>query len=142
MEPNDPRIPPDPEDPRVPSFERLEVPTPVPTVTRRRTATVSTAGAVLVISGMLNLLVFALLRSEGGMALLHLLLGLLQLGAAALVLLLRPEGRWLGAVLGGAGIVLGVLQAPEDAMSGLTTIAVNAFVIYALASSGPSFARR
>jgi hypothetical protein len=39
------------------------------------------------------------------------------------------------------GIVLGLVRATSTPASGLVSILLSAFVIYALASSGPSFRR-
>jgi hypothetical protein len=39
------------------------------------------------------------------------------------------------------GIGLGIARASSTPASGLVTILLNAFVIYALASSGPAFRR-
>jgi hypothetical protein len=50
-------------------------------------------------------------------------------------------GRWLGIVLAVVGIGLGIARASSTPASGLVTILLNAFVIYALASSGPAFRR-
>jgi hypothetical protein len=67
--------------------------------------------------------------------------GSLQAVAGVLVLLLRQSGRWLGIVLAVVGIGLGIARASSTPASGLVTILLNAFVIYALASSGPAFRR-
>ena len=58
-----------------------------------------------------------------------------------LVLLLRQSGRWLGIVLAVVGIGLGIARASSTPASGLVTILLNGFVIYALASTGPAFRR-
>ncbi len=67
--------------------------------------------------------------------------GALQAVAGLLVVLLRQNGRWLGLVLAVVGIGLGIARASSTPASGLVTILLNGFVIYALASSGPAFRR-
>jgi hypothetical protein len=65
----------------------------------------------------------------------------LALVAAALVAMLHPLGRPVGIALGCLGLVVGLLSARSSPANGLATMALNGFVIYALASSGPSFRR-
>ena len=67
--------------------------------------------------------------------------GALQAVAGLLVVLLRQSGRWLGIALGVVGIGLGIARASSTPASGLVTILLNGFVIYALASTGPAFRR-
>ncbi|HEX6843514.1 MAG TPA: hypothetical protein VF235_00215 [Actinomycetota bacterium] len=123
------------------SFEDFENPVPAPSARPRRSGIVVTAAAVLAVNGLLNVLLVALFRPSGSIVWLYLALGALQVGAAVLVVLLRPIGRTLGLVLGGLGIVLALVRAPDDALSALLSVALNAFVLYALGVSGPSFRR-
>lgn len=135
----------DPPDPTEPaprsSFEDFEIPVPTPTTAPSRPGIVITAAVVLAISGLLNVL-FVVLFSPGGAAVpLLLALGAVQLVAVGMILALLPAGRWLGIGLGAIGIVLGLARASDDAVSALFSVALNAFVIYALGVSGPSFRR-
>ena len=119
--------------------------------TGHRTAILITAAVVLFAGALFAVLYVVLLlpfaSSEKGSsvsgALVGFLLvyGLLQAVAGVLVVLLRQSGRWLGIVLAVVGVGLGIARASSTPASGLVTILLNAFVIYALASSGPAFRR-
>jgi uncharacterized membrane protein HdeD (DUF308 family) len=78
---------------------------------------------------------------SGGAVAVLIAYGIGQAVAGVLVLMLVPFGRWLGIVVGIVGIVLGLVRATSTPASGLVSILLSAFVIYALASSGPSFRR-
>jgi hypothetical protein len=119
--------------------------------TGHRTAILITAAVVLFAGALFAVLYVVLLlpfaSSEKGSSVSGALVGFLlvygslQAVAGVLVLLLRPSGRWLGIVLAVVGIGLGIARASSTPASGLVTILLNAFVIYALASSGPAFRR-
>ena len=119
--------------------------------TGHRTAILITAAAVLFAGALFAVLYVVLLlpfaSSEkgssvsGALVVFLLVYGSLQAVAGVLVLLLRQSGRWLGIVLAVVGIGLGIARASSTPASGLVTILLNAFVIYALASSGPAFRR-
>jgi hypothetical protein len=119
--------------------------------TGHRTATLITAAVVLFAGALFAILYVVLLlpfaSSEKGSSVSGALVGFLlvygslQAVAGVLVLLLRQSGRWLGIVLAVVGIGLGIARASSTPASGLVTILLNAFVIYALASSGPAFRR-
>ena len=119
--------------------------------TGHRTAILIT-GAVVLFAGALFAVLYVVLllpfaSSEKGSSVsgslvgFLLVYGLLQAAAGVLVVLLRQSGRWLGIVLAVVGIGLGIARASSTPASGLVTILLNAFVIYALASSGPAFRR-
>ena len=119
--------------------------------TGHRTAILVTAAVVLFAGALFAVLYVVLLlpfaSSEKGSSVSGALVGFLlvygslQAVAGVLVLLLRQSGRWLGIVLAVVGIGLGIARASSTPASGLVTILLNAFVIYALASSGPAFRR-
>jgi hypothetical protein len=119
--------------------------------TGHRTAILVTAAVVLFAGALFAVLYVVLLlpfaSSERGSSVSSALVGFLlvygslQAVAGVLVLLLRQSGRWLGIVLAVVGIGLGIARASSTPASGLVTILLNAFVIYALASSGPAFRR-
>ena len=119
--------------------------------TGHRTAILITATVVLFAGALFAVLYVVLLlpfaSSEKGSSVSGALVGFLlvygslQAVAGVLVLLLRQSGRWLGIVLAVVGIGLGIARASSTPASGLVTILLNAFVIYALASSGPAFRR-
>jgi hypothetical protein len=119
--------------------------------TGHRTAILITAAVVLFAGALFAVLYVVLLlpfaSSEKGSSVSGALVGFLlvygslQAVAGVLVLLLRQSGRWLGIVLAVVGIGLGIARASLTPASGLVTILLNAFVIYALASSGPAFRR-
>jgi len=118
--------------------------------TGRRTAILITATVVLFAGAAFAVLYVAVLvpfasssgASISGVAIVFLITyGVAQAAAAVLVLLLLPAGRWFGILVGAIGIVLGLVRATSTPASGLVSILLSAFVIYALASSGPSFRR-
>jgi hypothetical protein len=126
---------------RYEDFDLADVPaaTPAP---RRRTPTITVAALVLAISGVLPLITVFAFRPEGAAAIAFLVLGVAEIAGAALVATLRPLGRPFGLALGCVGVVLGIVSAAQSPANGLVTIALNGFVIYALASSGAAFRRR
>jgi hypothetical protein len=140
MDPNEPIEPAEAPSGRS-RFEDFEIPVPAVAPRPHRPGIVLTAAVVLVISGLLNVLLVVLFKPVGAAVVLYLALGAMQLVAGALVVGLVPLGRSLGLVLGGLGIVLGLVRAPNDAVSALLSVALNAFVLYALGVSGPSFRR-
>jgi hypothetical protein len=119
--------------------------------TGHRTAILITAAVVLFAGALFAVLYVVLLlpfaSSEKGSSVSGALVGFLlvygslQAVGGVLVLLLRQSGRWLGIGLAVVGIGLGIARASSTPASGLVTILLNAFVIYALASSGPAFRR-
>jgi hypothetical protein len=145
----------EPQEPRRSSFEDLsdlELHTRKDAVaTGRRTAILTTAVVVLFAGSLFAVLYVVLLvpfasssgtaSISGGAIAVLVAYGVAQALAAVLVLLLIPAGRWLGIVVGIAGVVLGLVRATSTPASGLVSILLSAFVIYALASSGPSFRR-
>ena len=154
--PEDPTEPPGSGSASPPSGSRFEDLTnfevPVDAVaTGDRTAILITAAVVLFAGALFAVLYVVLLlpfaSSEKGSSVSGALVGFLlvygslQAVAGVLVLLLRQSGRWLGIVLAVVGIGLGIARASSTPASGLVTILLNAFVIYALASSGPAFRR-
>ncbi len=108
---------------------------------RRRTPTLTVAAIVLGFSGVLPLLTVFLFDVGGTAALALGVLGVLALVAAALVAMLHPLGRPVGIAIGCLGLVVGLVSARSSPANGLVTMGLNGFVIYALASSGPSFRR-
>jgi hypothetical protein len=132
---------PEPEPSRRASFEDFETPTPTPVSRGGRTGILITAAVVLAVSGLLNLLFILLFRPEGGTVALYVVFGVLSLVAAAAVIVRHPVGRVLGVAIAAAGIILAVTRASDDAVAALLSIALNAFVLYALGVSGPSFRR-
>jgi hypothetical protein len=104
-------------------------------------AVVLFAGAVFALLSVVLLAEFSTASISGAAVAFVVAYGILEAVTGVLVLLLVPAGRWLGMFLGIAGIVLGGVLASSAPTSGLVSILLNAFVIYALASSGPSFRR-
>jgi hypothetical protein len=118
------------------------VPTPRPAAPTRP-GLVTGAGAILLVSGFLNLLVGAI-SAQGGatfvmpgggvggdaVAFVLVGMGVLQLLAGWLVLRLRQAGRILAIVLATLGIVAGLLQLGSSGATGLLSILLNAFVLY------------
>jgi hypothetical protein len=132
------------------SFEDLsdlELERATTVTTGGRTAILITAAVVLFAGAVFALLSIVLVAEFSSASISHaavgflLAYGILQAIAGVLVLLLLPAGRWLGIFLGVAGIGLGAVLASSAPGSGLVSILLSGFVIYALASSGPSFRR-
>lgn len=119
----------------------LSIPPPSAAAPRRRTPFLVFAAVVLAFAGLELLLIAPLIWDQTSAAGLLVVLGLAELTGAVLVALLHPLGRPLGIVLGILGVVLGLVQATSSPANGLVTMGLNGFVIYALASSGPSFRR-
>jgi hypothetical protein len=144
----------DPQRPRPSSFEDLsdlDVHAQRDAVaTGQRTAILITASVVLLAGALFAILYVVLLvpfassdtsTVSGGAVAVLIAYGIGQAVAGVLVLMLVPFGRWLGIVVGIVGIVLGLVRATSTPASGLVSVLLSAFVIYALASSGPSFRR-
>jgi hypothetical protein len=163
MDPNDPNDRPPPADPDPPDeaprfskYERFDIPVPIPAKgPKRRPPVVTTAAVVLLVSALFYGLGVALLEMAGSSGnklagvqlsssastVLFLGLGAFQAAAGLLVLALRPVGRTLGITLAIVGIALALLGAASDAVNTLLSLALNGFVIYALATSRSSFTR-
>ena len=154
--PSDPAKLPGPEPSSKPPGSRFEdlsdFEVPVDAVaTGHRTPILITAAVVLFAGALFAVLYLVLLlpfvSSDRGSSVsavvvgFLLVYGALQAVAGLLVLLLRQSGRWLGIVLAVVGIGLGIARASSTPASGLVTILLNGFVIYALASTGPAFRR-
>ncbi len=127
--------------PRRSSYEDLEVPTPLPSK-GSRPPILTTAAIVLMVAGVMNALYFALFRPEGATAIVVVLVAVAQVMAATLILLRHPTGKLAGIGMGAIGVVLGIARVPADAASGLITIVLSAFVIWAVAVNGAAFRRR
>jgi hypothetical protein len=123
-------------------YEDYDIETPVSaTPVGRRTPALTLATVVLALSGVLPLLTIVLFQPPRNTAIALGVLGVAEVAGAILVGLLRPIGRPVGIVLGIVGVVLGIVTARSSAANGLVSIGLSAFVIYALASSGPAFRR-
>lgn len=137
--------PPSEEEPRRSRFEDLsDIQVPAPTRGRpaARPAIVTTAAVVLFVSALINGAGAALLSPQGFSLWATAGLAAIQMVSAVSVALLVPAGRPVGIVAGVFGVVVGLSVASEGAaVSGLITMALNGFVVYALAASGPAFRR-
>jgi hypothetical protein len=144
----------DPQPPRRASFEDLsdlDAHAAETVATGRRTAILITASVVLLAGALFAVLYVVLLvpfasssgpsTISGTSVALLIAYGFAQAVAGILVLMLLPIGRWIGITVGVVGIVLGLIRAASTPASGLVSILLSAFVIYALAASGPSFRR-
>jgi hypothetical protein len=123
-------------------YEDFELPVPGEVQRRRiRTPTLVMAAVVLGVSGVLPVITVVAFHPGGAAAPALLVLGAAELVACVLVARLHPAGRFLGLILGGLGIVIGLVTARTSPANGLVTMGLNGFVIYALASSGAVFRR-
>src|SRR5262249_650441 len=115
--------------------------------TGRRTAILITASVVLfagAVFALLSLVLVSRFSTEttsvsGTTVALVLVYGTVQAIAGILVLLLVPFGRWLGIAVAAGGVMVG--GGAWARTNGVVSILLSALVIYALASSGPSFRR-
>lgn len=136
--------PPGEDEPSRSRFEDLsDLTVPVaPRGRRSRPAIVTTSAIVLFVSGLMNAIVAVALTPEGTALWLSAGLAISQGVGALLVVLLVPIGRPIGITLGAVGVVVGFAAAADGSVtSGLMTMALSGFVIYALAASGPAFRR-
>jgi hypothetical protein len=137
-------------------FERWDVSMPVPApkeASPTRSSTVTTAAAILVLIGVFVAAVALVFVPGGGIefggsrvsettALVGLLLtASAYVTAGVLVYRRHPTGRILGILVGVVGLLFGIVQLPSSGAAGLPTLAVNGFLIWALASGGASFRR-
>jgi hypothetical protein len=135
-----PATPPD-EPPRRSSFEDFEIPVPAAIPRGRRPAVITTATVVLAVAGLMNVLYVLLFGGSASQAVLFLLLGAAQLVTAALLVVMAPIGRTAALAVGGIGILLGFVQAIQAPTSGLMSMALNGFVVWAAFAGGPAFRR-
>jgi len=128
-----------------PSAPGMQVPTPVAGPPRRPGPVTGAAWALIVI-GVLTLLaglfVSGLGIEVGAVAVVMtivLAIGAGNVLAGVLVLRLSPIGRVLGFVFAGLGLVGGIAQLGRSAGSSIITLAVDGFILWALATNGDSF---
>jgi hypothetical protein len=107
---------------------------------KRRTPTLTVAAVVLLVAGLMGLGV-AWIARDSALSVAVAAFGAAEVVCAVLVLLLVPAARVAAIVLASVGIVIGLLQARETPVNGLISLALYAYVIYAMASSGPAFRR-
>jgi hypothetical protein len=135
------------------------VPAPRPaTAPASRPAALTGAAAILMIAGVM-ILYFGVMQltgdgvdidapfldSEGAgrvVALVLVVQGCLSVLAGWLILRLRPAGRILGIVITAVGIVSALVQLRRSGSSGFLTLALDAFVLYALLTYGFLFKPR
>jgi hypothetical protein len=160
--PNDARLPdplpPDPPSPvpgpiPSPAPEPLgfSIPTPRP-AENRRSSRITAAGIVLLLTGVLAVVGLVIVlstsnagtgKTEGrltfGAALVFFSLAAINLIAATLVLRLRPNGRMIGFIAAGIGIVVGLGSLASSPSRGLLTLALDGFVAWVLLTEGDAF---
>jgi hypothetical protein len=127
----------------------VPVPRPGPP---RRPGVVTGAAVILIVAGILAAVAGLFVLNGGGalevpgadtdggvetlVALGFLALGAFDVVAGVLVLRLSSAGRVLGIVIAGLGILTGLAQLGSSGSSGLLSIALYAFVLYALIAYG------
>jgi hypothetical protein len=137
----EPPATPSPEDRPKSSFENYEIPVPAQPAKPRRPAVVGTAAIVLFVAGAMNLLTAFFFDQTGLAVALFAMVGLAQVATAVLLVLMSPIARPAGFAMGALGVVMGLVQAIEAPTAGIMSMALSAFVIYAVAAAGPSFRR-
>ena len=94
-------------------------------------------------SGVLTVLFTIFFFDVSGSAVFYVLLTIavaaITIWAGVQVLQLREQGRMLGLVLAGIGVVFALLALLRGAPVSVINLALNGFVLYALASSAPAF---
>jgi hypothetical protein len=134
------------------------VPAPRPATPASRPPALTGAAAILMIAGAMVLYFGVMhlvgdgvdidapfLSSEGAGRVVSLVLvvqGCLSLLAGWLILRLRPAGRVLGIIMTAVGIVSALVQLRRSGSSGFLTLALDAFVLYALLTYGFLFKQR
>lgn len=124
----------------------------------RRPGAVTGAAAILMIAGALSVVFGSMSLSGDRVAIdaaflenesarrvasaVLVLLGALALLAGWLILRLRPAGRTLGIAVALLGILSGLAQIRTTGSAGLLTLALDAFVLYALIAYGFVFRPR
>ncbi len=136
-----------PDDP-FPGTPGFQVPVPM-SGPPRRPGPVSVAGWALVVIGALTVLAGLFLSSIGidesavAVAMIIVLaMGAGNILAGVLVLRLRPLGRTLGFVFAGLGFVGGLAQLSGRPGSAIVTLAVDGFILWALATNRQAFVRQ
>src|SRR5947209_5440112 len=145
--------PPDPEPAPKPDPGPLgfAVPTPRPARGLRSTR-ITAAGVVLLLAGVLEAIGLVVLlstnhagagKAEGqltlGEALVLFSLATINLLAATLVFRLRPNGRMIGLIAAGTGIVVGLAKLASSPGSGLSTIVHEGFVVWVDLTAADAF---
>jgi hypothetical protein len=111
-----------------------------------RPGVVTAAGIILIVAGGLGV-IFGLLAFAGAavsglfvvLAIILLAIGAVEIYAGVLVLQLRERGRIIGLVAAGVGALLNVLFLIQGDFSQIIGLALNGFVIWALATNQQYF---
>jgi hypothetical protein len=133
-------LPPPPSEPYQPSgqpYSGIPVPRPGPP---RRPGVVTGAAVILIVAGVLAIVAgFVVLNGSGALEVPGadaFGLGALDIVAGLLIMRLSSGGRVLGIVIAVLGILSGLAQLSSSGSSGLLSIALYAFVLYALLAYG------
>jgi hypothetical protein len=141
----------DPTSPEDPHTSDLEVPVPR-SAPPRRSPRLTAAAGVLLLTGVLDVVGFALVISSShdatggiqrgfvrGEAIALLALAAMNALAGLLVLRLRPNGRTLGLFVGAVGVLIGLASLGSSPAQGLPTLVIAGFVVWVLATEGSAF---
>jgi len=149
---NDTPTPPSPDPlPGVPAPRPATAPASRPAALTGAAAILMIAGVMILYFGVMQLMGDGVdidapfLESEGAgrvVALVLVVQGCLSVLAGWLILRLRPAGRILGIVITAVGIVSALVQLRRSGSSGFLTLALDAFVLYALLTYGFLFKPR
>jgi hypothetical protein len=141
-------LPPPPNEPFPGHYPGVPVPRAGPP---RRPGVVTGAAVILIVAGLLAIIAgLVVLNGSGALevpgadtqdvatvvAMVAFALGALDIVAGVLVLRLSSGGRILGIVIAVLGIISGLAQLGSSGSSGLLSIALYAFVLYALLAYG------
>jgi hypothetical protein len=123
----------------------MQVPTPM-AGPRRRPGPVTGAGWALIVIGALTTLAGLFVSSLGidgssvaVVTIIVLAMGVGNVLAGVLVLRLSSTGRVLGFVFSGLGLAGGLAQLSGNPGSAMITLAVDGFILWALATNGEAF---
>jgi hypothetical protein len=132
------------------------VPVPRAAVPRRPGIVTAAAALFFIAGGLLGLvalLVFAASGSAtvngqivgrsnaGGVGVIFLIFAALEIITGALVMRLNNVGRIIGIVLASIGLLSAILQLANGGAGSIFSLALNGFVLYALAANGHVFRR-
>lgn len=133
------------------------IPTPMEAAPRRPSVLTTAAIALIalaVLNGSLAALAFWAQGSTGSpiardagvqltttIAVVALIMGALQFIAAVLILRIVNAGRVLGLILAGIAMVQAIITVVDGRGTAMVAVAVNLYLVYALATTGDVFAR-
>ncbi|MCA1726754.1 MAG: hypothetical protein LC722_03585 [Actinobacteria bacterium] len=107
---------------------------------------VTAAAVLLFIGGAFGILGGIFLLQVGGVfsaiGVVSLIVGALQIYAGTQILAGHERGRMIGIVLAGVGALFALISIAQSPATGVISLAINGFVIYALVQNAAYFQKR